>query len=427
MSRFLFVLFEGGGNVPPQLAIARRLAARGHAVHVLGDPAVAAGARAAGCDHVAFATAPVHDLRDRERDAIRDWLPGSPAARFARAARALMFGPARAYARDVLTAVERSQPDAVAVDFMLVGALVGAERAALPVAAIMHTIYTLPAAGVPPFGMGLDIARGELGRLRDAVLGRMAVRQIDRLGCEPVNAARAELGLPPLSHVFDQVLRCDRVLVLTSSSFDFAARAALPDHVVFTGPELDDPGWTAAWQPPEPAREAPLVVVALGSTFQDQRDAIQRAVDALARLPVRGLVTLGGVFDPGELRLPPNVAAVRSAPHRAVLPLARAIIAHGGHGTVLKALAHGVPVLAIPLGRDQADNAARLVATGAGLRLPRRASPRRIARAVQRLLDDSQLAASARRIAADIAREIALDRATCELEALAARRAPITD
>src|SRR5262249_17590959 len=79
---------------------------------------------------------------------------------------------------------------------------------------------------------------------------------------------------------------------------------------------------------------------------------------------------LGGVFAPSDFRTPPNVVAVASAPHGAVLPLARAVVAHGGHGTVMKALAHGLPLLCIPLGRDQPDNAVRVLESGAGLRLP---------------------------------------------------------
>jgi hypothetical protein len=56
MSRFLFVMWEGGGTVPPELAIARRLIARGHAVYVLGDPTIEAGAKAIGASYslVAF-------------------------------------------------------------------------------------------------------------------------------------------------------------------------------------------------------------------------------------------------------------------------------------------------------------------------------------------------------------------------------------
>jgi UDP:flavonoid glycosyltransferase YjiC (YdhE family) len=58
MSSYLFVMSEGGGNVPPELAIARRLVARGHSVRVIADPTLANGARAAGCGFVAYGPRP---------------------------------------------------------------------------------------------------------------------------------------------------------------------------------------------------------------------------------------------------------------------------------------------------------------------------------------------------------------------------------
>jgi UDP:flavonoid glycosyltransferase YjiC (YdhE family) len=86
---------------------------------------------------------------------------------------------------------------------------------------------------------------------------------------------------------------------------------------------------------------------------------------------------------------------------------------------VLKALAAGVPVVALPLGRDQLDNAARVAHHGAGLRLKPKASPEAIAKALRRVLDEPSFAANAERLAAAIAAETAEDRAVVELEALA--------
>ena len=94
---------------------------------------------------------------------------------------------------------------------------------------------------------------------------------------------------------------------------------------------------------------------------------------------------------------------------------------HAGHGTVIKALAAGVPVVAIPLGRDQLDNAARVQHHGAGLRLKTKAKPEAIAQAVRRVLDEPSFAAGAERLAAAIAAETASDRAAEELEELAGR------
>jgi UDP:flavonoid glycosyltransferase YjiC (YdhE family) len=104
------------------------------------------------------------------------------------------------------------------------------------------------------------------------------------------------------------------------------------------------------------------------------------------------------------------------------------VVTHAGHGTVIKSLAAGVPVVAIPLGRDQLDNAARVVHHGAGLRLKPKASAEAIATAVRRVIDEPSFRANAQRLADAIAVETAEDRAAEELEALgelaAERRAP---
>jgi UDP:flavonoid glycosyltransferase YjiC (YdhE family) len=110
---------------------------------------------------------------------------------------------------------------------------------------------------------------------------------------------------------------------------------------------------------------------------------------------------------------------VARAPHSEVLRHASAIVTHAGHGTVIKALAAGVPVVALPLGRDQLDNAARVAHHGAGLRLKPNAKPEAIAKAVRRVLEEPSFSAAAERIAAAIAAETARDQAAEELEALA--------
>jgi UDP:flavonoid glycosyltransferase YjiC (YdhE family) len=102
-----------------------------------------------------------------------------------------------------------------------------------------------------------------------------------------------------------------------------------------------------------------------------------------------------------------------------VLPHADAVVTHAGHGTVIAALAHGVPLVCLPISRDQPDVAARVTWHGAGVRLSSRSSPARIATAVQRILSDPAPRAAARRLADRIAAEDA-NTAVTELEALAA-------
>jgi UDP:flavonoid glycosyltransferase YjiC (YdhE family) len=105
-----------------------------------------------------------------------------------------------------------------------------------------------------------------------------------------------------------------------------------------------------------------------------------------------------------------------------VLKHAAAVVNHGGHGTVIKTLAAGVPQVCLPLGRDQLDNAARVEWHGAGLRLKPDAEATAIASAVRRVIDEPSFAAGARRLADGIAEDMREDRAVAELEELAASR-----
>jgi MGT family glycosyltransferase len=152
-------------------------------------------------------------------------------------------------------------------------------------------------------------------------------------------------------------------------------------------------------------------------------DQLQRAVTAVGSLSVRAVVTTGPAIDPEQLDAPANVSVVRSAPHQQVLAHADAVVTHGGHGTVVKALAAGVPLVCIPTGRDQPDNAVRIVHRGAGVKLPKRARPRRIAAAVRQVLHDPAYKQAAGRLGRDLRREAEVGAALAELEALASRSA----
>lgn len=417
MKRFLFVIVDGGGNVASQVAVARRLAARGHEVHVLGDVGVEHAALEAGCRFHRFVQAPAHRHRDRASDSVRDWEPVSPIARMRRVGERVMFGPAAAYAHDVLAAADSLHPHAIAVDCLPFGAIAGAEKSGVPSAILVHFPIHGPVQGATPFGLGLTPARGPIGRLRDRLLFA-GMRHLLAFGLEPLNEARRQLGLPALDNVLEQLLRLDRSLILTSREFDFVPEG-LPPHVRYVGPQLDDPVGLTPWDDSALIRsEAPLVMVSFGTTYQQQETVFRRAVEGLGMLPVRVLALYGSIDAPSG-RVPDNVAVTRAAPHSAVLPLASAVVCHGGLGTVMKALAHGLPIVVVPLGRDQNDNAARVEASGAGLRLSAGASARRIAHAVRRVLDEPRFRESARRMSAIIARDVRDDRAVAEMQALA--------
>jgi MGT family glycosyltransferase len=411
---YLFALVDGGGTVPPELGVVRRLVDRGHHVTVLAEDTMADEVADTGATFRRWATAPNRPSRQPDDDPYRDWECKNPLQLFDRLLDRQFVGPAPRYAADVDDAIAEHRPDLIVCSMFVPGAMVAAEGAGIPFDMLMPNIYMLPADGLPPMGLGLQPARGVLGRARDRVITAMTERAWAK-GLDRMNALRAERRLPALERLWDQAEHARRKLVLTSEAFDFPAE--FPENVRYVGAILDDPEW-AGDEVPVPGGSGPFVLVAMSSTFQDQRESLQRVVDALSRMPVRALVTTGPAIDPTTIEHGDNVRVVRSAPHGALLPAADVVVTHGGHGTVVKALAAGVPLVVLPHGRDQADNAARLVARHAGVKVSRKAKPKSIASAIDRVLSDPAFAAGARRLGDSIRDDASGERLLAELEDL---------
>ncbi|SFP78658.1 glycosyltransferase, MGT family [Geodermatophilus dictyosporus] len=400
--RYLMAVIDGGGTLPPALGLARELVRRGHTVDVVADPTAEGSARAAGCGFRPWQRAPHLDTVADQTALIAELETGGPLHQLAVARDRLLVGPAAAYADDVVAAVADRSPDAVLAEGAVPGILVGAIASGLPTAALMPNVYLRPTRGLPLPLSGWLPGTGPLGRARD-VLAPAALRLATRRMARGLGAALAAHGQPPVPDLFALLDRCAEVLVMTSPSFDFRS-PHVPANVHHVGPQLDDPDWAAGddWRPPG---NDPLVLVATSSVFQDQVDVLRRVSAALGQLPVRGLVTTGRAVSPDDVPAPPNVRVVRAAPHRAVLAEAAAVVTHAGHGTVLKTLAAGVPLVCLPMGRDQRANTVRVLRLGAGVRESPAAPPERIAAAVRLLLEDPSCAEAARRFAGTLAEE----------------------
>jgi MGT family glycosyltransferase len=412
----LFVFWEGGGNVPVQLALANGLVERGHEVRVLTEDCLASDVAAAGCRFEPFVQAP--NRANRTEDLVRDSEARTPLGAFTRARDRVVMGPAAAYAHDTRAALEREAVDVMASDYMLFGPPIAAERAGVPTALLVHNIYIVPEPGKPAAGPGFLPAKGLLGRTRDRAVSHAFLTLFNR-GLPAVNRAREEQGLAPMGSVLEHFDRAQRVLVMTSESFDFHGYSH-PEHLRYVGSTLTDPPWVAEWRSPwDPHDHRPLVIVSFSSTYMAQERVLARAIDGLSRVDARVLVTTGPTIDPASLHHAANTTVVRSAPHAQLFGGAAVVVTHAGMGTVTRALAAGAPLVCIPMGRDQHDVAARVVYAGAGVRLRPSAKPQAIRAAVERVIEEPRFRAAAARIGANITADAAAERGLDELEALA--------
>ena len=338
--RAWFVTWDGGGNVGPVLALGARLRAAGWDVAACGPPSLAARFAA---DGVAY------DVRDTPDP----W-------------------DVTVMARDVLAACARAAPDVAVVDYMLPGALCGTEAAGCPTAAFVHTLYGALLDGGAP--------------------GPMAMAA----GPADVAAARHALGLGPVDGFAGLLSRCGRLLVTSAAELD-RPPDPLPPNVRYVGPLFEDAGPDAGWAPPP--GDAPMVVVSLGTTPMGEGPVLARLLEGLAREDMRVVATVGAHLVPWGGPAPANAVVTGYVRHAAVLPHASLVVCHGGLGTIAAALAHGLPVLCLPLGRDQPDNAVAVERAGAGTFLPPDATPAELALAAVSLLDAPRYAEAASHLA----------------------------
>jgi MGT family glycosyltransferase len=228
---------------------------------------------------------------------------------------------------------------------------------------------------------------------------------------------RAELDLPPVDSFGALLDRQARLLVTCPEALD-EPRGERAKNVRYVGPVLEAAGPDAGWHPPGVDDGRPLVVVSLGTTPMDEGPVLQRILTALGDAPVRIVATLGDHLDADDLTVPANARLSRHVQHAALLPWASAVVSHGGLGTVLAALAHALPQVCVPLGREQPHNAAAVERVGAGCVIEQTAAPEDIERAVLRAVGDMELRAGAARMAAEIDGQRAAADAETEVEGL---------
>lgn len=340
MARVLFISADIGGNVPPTLAIARELARRGHDVAIGGlSRRVVAG------DGIESITIRALDGMDVSRAA-------GPLGHLPTLTRMAL---GRTVSRDV-RAILRARPwDAVVVDGVMLVALREAVLSGVPTAALFHSLGAFWSTG---------------------------------LANPIVNAALRPAGLAPVA-----LLRAvDARLLPTDPDLDPAFRGR--SAIAFDWLGTTEQG--APQTPRSPGRKQ--VLVSLSSAWQrGQGDLYQRILLALATLPVDVTVTTGDVQLEGELVAPPNAVIHGRVPHEQLMPGMDLVIGHGGHSTTLKALAHGIPLVVIPLDptSDQPLMGRTIAAAGLGAVVSRRAKTTAIREAVSRVLGDADIVTKA--------------------------------
>lgn len=342
MARFLWLNWSGGGNLPPSLGIARALTERGHHVAFAGRPEMVPRVEAAGFRALEF----------KQAYAQADRYPqGTPLTK------AACYLTSPAMEAEVRAVVVAEAPDMVIIDAMFPAALAGAPSFGLPTAIACHTFV---------------------------------FRQLDRWRqmIERLNGMRRQAGFGSLPTLDELWQSADRIIVTAAAAFDAAPEPGWA-NVRHVGPVLEDEKVAVPTPLPWAADDpTPLVLVSFSTGFEQRApDKFQRCLDALGDLPVHVVATTGGIVDPHELKTPANACVLSYAAHDPILQRAALVVTHGGHGTAMRALRHGVPMIVMPgLAHDQPCIAEAVQEWGAGRALPEDAAVEAIRSAAQDVL-----------------------------------------
>lgn len=377
MSRFLFVVPPFTGHVNPTIGVAAELVRRGHEVAWTGLPGMLEGMLPASARFLP-ATTPEWADEVAVRTDRRPDLRGAAAFKFLQ--EEVLTPMCRVMVDGVDAAVDAFGADVLVSDQQTwAGALV-ARRRAMPWATSATTSAEIvdPLSGLPKVAEQLHRARVDL--------------QVEH-GVPRVVAEAGDLRIS--EHL---------VLAYTSPALvgDGLEDATGGAPVAFVGPsmldrpETDDFDWDAL----DPA--LPLVLVSLGTLNASAGARFwEVAAEAFRGRPWQGVFIASDDLVPDP---PPNVVVRARIPQLAVLRRTAAVVSHGGHNTVCESLANGIPLVVAPIRDDQPVVADQVARVGAGVRVKfARLKPDDLRAAVQRALDDPDLRAGARRVAADLA------------------------
>ena len=333
--RCLVAAFGDPGHVFPAVSLARALKSRGHEVILETWPQWQGAVEGAG-------------LRFVSADQYQVFPPpasGSPGA--GQAAVALM------------PLLEDFKPDVVINDILTVAPALAAEAYGCSWATLIPHIYPVQDHGMPFFSVGALPPRTGIGRGFWGLTERALKFGLER-GRDDLNAQRALAGLPPTDR-FHGGTSPDLAMVATYPQLEYPRDWPASVHV--TGPMPFETPFEAIELPPG---SDPLILVAPSTSQDPDNRLVRSALAALAGQPVRVVATTNRVVPSRPIEVPGNAVLVDWLSYSQLMPESSLVICHGGHGTVARALAAGVPVLTCPAAGDMNETAARITWAGVG-------------------------------------------------------------
>jgi rhamnosyltransferase subunit B len=373
------------GDLHPYLALALELRERGHRPVIATSEYYRRKVESAGIAFHAIRPDSSFDDRELHRRLI------DPKRGMERAIREVMFPALRATYDDLLDAVQKDGgADLLVSQILIFAAPVVAEKTGLP----WVSTELQPGAFLSRYDPPVLSAIPSLAKLRP--LGPMfhgpifrVARWVGHAWGEPVRRLRRELGLAPGGNPLFEGRHSPRRVLALFSRIIGAPQPDWPPNTLVTGfPFHDEPSSVPALPDFLDDGDPPIVFTLGSSAVWDAGTFYEKSIAAARKLGKRAVLLVG---DNPLQSSPSSILSIPYAPYAQLFPRAAAIVHQGGIGTTAQALRAGKPMLVMPFGSDQYDNAARVERLGAGRAIMRRRyTADRAAAALRELLEHPQ-------------------------------------
>jgi len=256
------------------------------------------------------------------------------------------------------------------------------------------------------------------------VIKRVA-RFVSRKWPEPIYELRKELRLPRGENpLFDAKHSPYLVLALFSRVLGVEQKD-WPANTLITGFAFYDADSGNAKLPPHldqfvATGEAPLVFTLGSAAVLAAGDFYEVSAQAAVELGMRAVLLIGS--DPRnkpKQKLPDSICVAEYAPYSKLFSSASVVVHQGGVGTTAQCLNAGKPMLIMPYSHDQPDNARRMKRIGVAKVIQKaKYTPQKVTRKVRKILDDPEIARTARVVAEELRKEDGVKTACDALESL---------
>ena len=272
------------------------------------------------------------------------------------------------YTRHILRYLEQNEFDVLVSDFALPASHIAAEITGTPCAVVFHSGLPFKGDGVPPFGSGLPIG-DSFSEAYDRCV-RVEKKYLTRLD-KRLDTVREKWGLSPFPREYLREPYSHWLNLVVSASAIEAPRDNLTEGTFFVGPCFHNRTVHDDMFPFERLRDDRFkIYVSLGSVFNNKPQVFRAIMTGLDKPEYQVIVSAGSAYNTlRNERVPDNVLLFRWVPQVSLLPKVDMVIGHGGNNSTNEVLAAGKPLIVIPIGGEQGDNARRVEYLGAGLRV----------------------------------------------------------